>query len=293
MINSETTVAWENWIEVTRSRCHLHFELDGGTLHSHIIVGRDVGRNTAARIAEDLPGMPSSILEVGSSVGFNCLALAERFPSASIVGIEPDVEACALASAMGNDFDVTNVEFIVGVGERLPFPDASFDWIICHTVIEHVNDVNVCIAEMARVLRPGGFLHLDAPNYLWPWEPHLRILMPPLCPKPLMRMLARLQGAGSNLEYAEHLKLVHPAWMERRFTLHGLSWFNRVESKLHRAAVGDHAHIAAYGRSAIILSVLSRIGLSKILIFLLLHMRLYPSLLYTVIKPQANKKSLP
>ena len=238
MISAVTTQAWEHWITVTRSRCHLRFEIEGGSLESHVASGRDVSRRTADRVAGDLTGPPDAILEVGCSVGFNCLALADRFPDARVIGIEPDGEACAVATAMSNDFGIANVQFIQGVGECLPFPDESFDWIVCHTVIEHVNDVDACIAEMARVLRPGGCLHLEAPNYMWPWEPHLRIVVPPLCPKPLMRLLARLQGAVAYVDYAEHLKLVHPAWIERRFSLHGLCWTNRVESNLRLAASG-------------------------------------------------------
>lgn len=284
MISAETIGAWEKWINVTRSRCHLHFDLDGGSLDTHLSIGRNVGRNTAAYIVGDLPGQPTAILEVGSSVGFNCLALSEHFPDARVIGIEPDGEACAVATAMGADFGALNARFVEGVGERLPFPDASFDWIVCHTVIEHVNDVDACIAEMARVLRPGGCLHLDAPNYLWPWEPHLRIVMPPLCPKPLLRVLAKLQGAGAHVGYAGHLKLVHPAWVERCFRHNGLRWTNRVETKLHLAASGGGGRIAAYGRAVWFLSVLNSIGLARLMIRFLLRARLYPSLLYTACK---------
>lgn len=284
MISAEAACAWEHWITVTRSRCHLHFELEGGSLDRHIAVGIEVGRRAAARIAGDMSGQPAAILEVGSSVGFNCLALAERFPTASVVGIEPDGEACAVANAMAADFGIANVRFMQGVGEYLPFPEDSIDWIVCHTVIEHVNDVDACIAEMARVLRLGGCLHLEAPNYLFPWEPHLKIVMPPLCPKPLMRLLARMQGAGTNVSYAEHLKLVHPAWIERRFASHGLHWVNRVERKLQLAASGKSCQIVSYRRAAKLLGVLQTLGLSNWLISALLQLRFYPSILYTACK---------
>jgi len=284
MISSNTIGAWEKWINVTRSRCHLHFDLDGGSLDSHVKIGLEAGRKTAARIVGDFPRPLSSVLEVGSSVGFNCLALSERFPDVSIIGIEPDGEACEVAAAMSLDFGAANARFVEGVGECLPFPDASFDLIVCHTVIEHVNDVDTCIAEMARVLRPGGCLHLDAPNYLWPWEPHLRIVIPPLCPKPLLRVLAKLQGAGTHADYANHLKMVYPDWVERCFKRHGLRWTNRVESKMLLAASGDRSQIVAYGRAASILAILQSIGLARLAISILLRTGLYPSILYTACK---------
>jgi len=287
LISSDTSRLWAIWIEVTRSRCHLHFEIEQDDLHRHVAIGREVGRRCAERVAGDLPAAPQVILEIGSSVGFNGLGLAERYPAAQVIGIEPDGQACAVARAMAQDFKLDNARFLQGVGEHLPLADASVDWIICHTVIEHVDDVDACIAEMARVLRPGGCVHLDAPNYLWPWEPHLRIAMPPLCPKPLMRLLARLQGAAGNVEYAEHLKLVHPAWIEQAFARNGLLWTNRVAEKFKRAAEGERGAVVAHGRAARLLASLQAVGLARPLIGVLLALRCYPSLLYTARKPPA------
>lgn len=285
MISEIATRAWTEWIKVTRARCHLHFEMDGGNLSEHVRIGREVGLGCARTVAGDLASVPEAILEVGSSVGFNCLGLAERNPWSKVVGIEPDGEACDVATAMAADFGLSNAYFINGVGERLPFPDESFDWIVCHTVIEHVGDVDACIREMARVLRPGGYLHLDAPNYIWPWEPHLRVLMPPLCPKPLLRILARAQGAAANVDYADHLKFVHPAWIERCFRRFGLTWVNRVEEKLRRAAMGNREDVVAHRKAAMFLHMLQLAGLADLLIRMLIGLRLYPSLLYTARKP--------
>lgn len=288
MISPVSIKKWQKWVDITRSRCHLNFELAGGTIESHMSVCRDSARATAGRIRTDLPGSPSAILEIGSSVGFNCLALAERFPEARVVGIEPDHEAVSLGTAMAADLAIGNVNFVQAVGERLPFPEESFDWIICHTVIEHVRDVEACIREIARVLRPGGSLHLEAPNYIWPYEPHLGIVMPPLCPKPLMRVLARTQGKGAHVGYTEHLQLVHPEWIERCFATHELNWTNRVESKLRQVSSGQQEQVLSYKWAAKTLSLLNHIGLAPLVVGILLKTRLYPSLLYTVHKPRPH-----
>ena len=48
---------------------------------------------------------------------------------------------------------------------RLPFPDQAFDKIICAEVLEHLPDDLSAMAELARVLRPGGLLAVSVPRY--------------------------------------------------------------------------------------------------------------------------------
>ncbi len=57
-------------------------------------------------------------------------------------------------------------------GENTPFPADSFDLILSHEVLEHVQDDRAAIAEMVRTLRPGGRLALFCPNRGYPVETH-------------------------------------------------------------------------------------------------------------------------
>jgi SAM-dependent methyltransferase len=55
---------------------------------------------------------------------------------------------------------------VAAVASHLPFPDQTFDTILCTEVLEHLSDPAICIQEMARVLRQGGHLILTTPQ-IW------------------------------------------------------------------------------------------------------------------------------
>ena len=55
---------------------------------------------------------------------------------------------------------------------RCPTRDDSFDLVLSHEVLEHVNDDRQAAAEMVRVLRPGGRAVIFVPNRLYPFETH-------------------------------------------------------------------------------------------------------------------------
>lgn len=55
----------------------------------------------------------------------------------------------------------------VGNALSLPFPDATFDKVVCSEVLEHIPDYRRAIAEIDRVLKPGGTLAISVPRY-WP-----------------------------------------------------------------------------------------------------------------------------
>ena len=61
---------------------------------------------------------------------------------------------------------------VCGAGEFLPFPANSFDLILSHEVLEHVQDDQAAIREMVRTLTPGGRLVLFCPNRGYPFETH-------------------------------------------------------------------------------------------------------------------------
>ncbi len=185
--DDELALAWEGWLDASQDRYHIDYEVIGNSLEEHTAVCLASARSTVDRLFDEYGDIqPERMLDVGCSTGFKSLALHYRFPEAAVHGIDPDDAAVSLGQTLiskssGHERS-GNPSLSVGYAERLPYPDRHFDAIVCVTVLEHVSDVRATMVEMARVLRPGGLLFLEAPNYLWPYEPHLRIVVSPFAP---------------------------------------------------------------------------------------------------------------
>src|SRR6056297_1597051 len=107
----------------------------------------------------DWPG--KDVLDLGCAGGFMAEALDDR--GAHVTGIDPAQEAIAAARAHA-DAAGRAIRYDVGVGEALPYCDTSFDAVVCVDVLEHVQSLPGVIAEVSRVLRPGGLFLFDTIN---------------------------------------------------------------------------------------------------------------------------------
>lgn len=113
-------------------------------------------------------GAVRSVLDVGSGVGHWGMLLASVLPDeARFTGVDCEPEwveqATTRARARGLD---SRFSYREGRAERLPFPDGTFDFTTCQTLLIHVADPAAAIAEMARVTKPGGLVVAAEPNNL-------------------------------------------------------------------------------------------------------------------------------
>lgn len=118
----------------------------------------------------------------------------------------------------------TAVGTVQGDGTRLPFTDGAFDRVIASEVLEHIPDDDDAVAELARVLRPGGTMAVTVPAWLpekvcWllsdeyhaPFVEggHLRIYHE-------WELRAKLRAAGLKPGFAHHAHALHtPYWWLR------------------------------------------------------------------------------
>ncbi len=104
----------------------------------------------AALKAGALPPAPD-VLDLGCSSGLMTCDILEAWPSAQVIGLDAEAEGLALAHAA-----LPAVPFIHASGTDIPLDDASVDAVVAINVLEHIPDDVAALAEVHRVLRPGG-----------------------------------------------------------------------------------------------------------------------------------------
>lgn len=120
--------------------------------------------NYFTRAMRQDPAPGRRVLDVGCGGGF----LAESFArdGFDVTGIDPSgrsVQAAANHAAT----EGLSIDYRVGRGEALPFPDGAFDIVACCDVLEHVDDVGQVLGEVARTLTDGGVFLFDTVNRTW------------------------------------------------------------------------------------------------------------------------------
>lgn len=103
------------------------------------------------------------ILENGCGVGMYVEHLSSF--SGGVIGLEYDFERASEAH-------INSPHILNAAGEFIPLPSGTFDLILSHEVIEHVQNDRLAICEMIRVLQSGGRITLFCPNSGYPFETH-------------------------------------------------------------------------------------------------------------------------
>ena len=117
------------------------------------------------------------VLDVGCGPGTITVGLAARVPGGQVVGIDMVGDVLAAARHEAETAGQRNVRFEAGDVYRLGYPDAAFDVVHAHQVLQHLADPAAALREMRRVARPGGLVAARDGDYggmLWyPADPEL------------------------------------------------------------------------------------------------------------------------
>src|SRR5205809_2717138 len=111
------------------------------------------------KIFDRHPAGDGAVLDVGCGTGEILARLAAKYPQASFVGVDLEEPHLARAAARCAAFG-ERVRFERGDAMALPFADDAFDLVVCRHLIQAVPDARRVLAEIRRVVRPGGRAHL-------------------------------------------------------------------------------------------------------------------------------------
>lgn len=158
-------------------------------------------RRTREHVFSLLPeGDFARALDAGAGTGVCSLALAER--AGVLVGVDISGGSLAVARRLAADAGHGNAGFAQGDLQRLPFADATFDLAFSWGVVDHTVNPRRTMAELARTLRPGGWLIVAV--YLKTWLTPLHELSRWVClHTPFFPRRAFVRAIGAFVRFLE------------------------------------------------------------------------------------------
>jgi len=175
------------------------------------------------------PQRGERILDIGSGPGFLAAGIANRVgESGAVSGIDSSEPMIAYASGLAAVPGAAPMTFVLGDATALEVSDQSFDAVVSTQVYEYVPDIEKALAEVHRVLVPGGrvlVLDTDWDSAVWRTsdrERHARVmsawqehLADPWLPRTLT---GRLESAGLTVERQNALVLLNPKFHPRTYS---------------------------------------------------------------------------
>jgi ubiquinone/menaquinone biosynthesis C-methylase UbiE len=155
-----------------------------------------------------------TILDVGSSTGIIDNYLSNHF--GDVIGMDIDEKAVTHAIQL---YGKNNLKFLVADAMNMQFADNSFDIVICSQVYEHVPDASRLMQEIYRIMKPLGVCFFSAGNRLNLIEPHYKLPLLSVIPKPFAHLYMKLAGKGSQY-YETHLSYWSLKKLTKAFTCH-------------------------------------------------------------------------
>ena len=149
--NSNAVIEHFDHLSATGSWSHLYSVADGFTYHFHV---------RRRRVLELLPVKLGRVADVGCGPGVMVEAVLSRGGTFDGVDLSPEM----VREAREKFGHLGNVSFREGSIEELTLPDAGYDQALCMAVIEYLSTPRRAMAEIARILKPGGIAIVTVPK---------------------------------------------------------------------------------------------------------------------------------
>ena len=106
-----------------------------------------------------------TVLDCGCGEATITIGLAEALPSGAVVGVDLEEGSFSASRGYAASIGQNNLAFTVADARQLPFHDAAFDAVLCHSVLETLSDPARAVAELRRVTKRGGVVGAASVEY--------------------------------------------------------------------------------------------------------------------------------
>jgi ubiquinone/menaquinone biosynthesis C-methylase UbiE len=134
-----------------------------GRVSVSFMAGRTAQSHAAFLLPHLSPGM--SVLDLGCGPGTITVGLAAAVAPGPVVGVDQGSQQLDEARALAAGIGLPNLTFQAGSCYQIPVADGTVDRVLAHALIEHLADPPRTVAEIRRVLRPGGLAALCSPDW--------------------------------------------------------------------------------------------------------------------------------
>jgi ubiquinone/menaquinone biosynthesis C-methylase UbiE len=165
------------------------------------------------------PGL--RILDVGC--GFGGFVKLCRDKGYEAFGTDIDKDKLRIASMLYPNLPAEWLKF--GNAREIPFESETFDLVTLFFVLEHIQCLDDMVAEIYRVLKPGGKAYIICPNYCVPYEAHYAVICPTFSKtlsKIWVRILGRDPGFLNFVNFAVRSSVMAKIFNEKGFTFEDL-----------------------------------------------------------------------
>jgi ubiquinone/menaquinone biosynthesis C-methylase UbiE len=222
---------------------------------------RDVRRALGSRIEG------KKLLDLGAGMGGLSVALMRELgpEGLRLQALDYNPDYCSIALLRAERYAL-QLSIAVGAGEYLPYPSEAFDLVVCMDVLEHVADPRAVLAEIERVLKPGGTALTTVPNRHAFRDPHYHLPFINWLPRVLAERIVKIAGRskeGGPLQDRQELSELHTYTWGGFKHLAERAGFQVRDQVYARIRSGEIRQLRGWRR--VLLGVLTRIGLTGLI----------------------------